>query len=653
MKTKRILSRIVCALLVFVMIATCAPITSFAADEAIVNNLYNTCIGVKVIFSEVEGAETYTIYRKTGDGEFEAIGNTPFDSYYDKTAENNTEYTYYVLADNAETPDDISSLTKSTVFVEAPDFTVSSTEIGPKVEITPIEGATSYIVKRHALDSSTYPELCVIDADSDDLSYIDSDVEDGDKYEYCVVAYIDSYYSTFNSVPHEVKLAPRMTDDNYTSIRYIANTDGAVKLSVTAVDGAESYTIYRKTENGGYKPLTVLSAGTTTYLDKDVENNVLYTYDVAVTGYRFSGDEKTIKYLDAPDYSLSNAGTYVLVTITPVEGATSYLVERYDDNGNIVFLCEVKDTKEPHFFDGNVEDGKTYKYLVIAVDGSYRSTFITKSIEAYLEPVVSLANLAPGIRILYKTKPDAESYTLFRWSEDTSWEAIDSMKAASYSYFVDTTVESGIVYHYAVAANAADKTSGCDPVGSSILYLESPELFISNNNNSVTIDFTESRGAKKYQIMRKTAGVSFKTIAYVSASEALTYVDTDVVEGETYTYSVRAIADGTYSYINEKSVDVAVFSFDDEFTFDLGDDIVIDLNDADATEVSATATDTTADAEAAPADTATGFDFAQIIDFVSNFINGIDVEEGSVLETIITVINTILGYVSKILSFVA
>ena len=100
MKNKRLIAKIIS---VFAMLATCAPITGFAANETSdvskVTYIANTAVGVKINFSEVDNAGKYDVYRQTEGGEFQKIATvTGSNSYIDKTAQNGVMYTYYVFS---------------------------------------------------------------------------------------------------------------------------------------------------------------------------------------------------------------------------------------------------------------------------------------------------------------------------------------------------------------------------------------------------------------------------------------------------------------------------------------------------------------------------------------------------------------------------
>ena len=600
MKAKKMITKIISALLIMVLVATCAPVTGFAADgnDAVSKITYiaNTAAGVKISFTAVDGASKYNIYRQTEDEAFEEIASTASTSFIDKSVENGVMYTYYAEPNTDEGANAVpSEISKSILFVETPAFTVENTDIGPVVKITPVEGATSYEIKRCDKGSSSYLKIGTVDPMSD-LYFTDITAEDGESYKYSVVAIMYSGHSYYYSASLVAELAEVMTEDNATDITYIANKKEGVKLTFKEVD-AESYTLYRMSDTETYKPVVVTADAK--YVDTAVESGVLYTYKVAVTGYYYSDNARSIMFLDTPAFSVANAGTGVKVDFEAVKGAKYYEIKRHDDTTSVFTkIGTVSADQALTFFDKTVENGKTYTYSVVAVNGKYFSYYNTKKITTFLTSPVTLTNVTGGVKVVYSKVDDATRYTIFRRTDSTGWEAITSFKPASYFNYIDKTAVSGVEYYYSIQAETADNCTGYDPEGVKIMYLESPTLFLSNDADSITIDFTATPGAVSYNILKKLpSSGSYKVIGKVSASDALTFVDTDVKEGETYSYGVRAVNGKYTSYFKTKSIENAVITMDDAVTDTISTVISsITGTDAAAAATTAAATNTAADA---------------------------------------------------------
>lgn len=682
MKIKNLSKKIISALLIVVMIATCAPVMGFASDEEVnsvskVTYITNTVSGVKICFSAVEDAKSYDVYRSAAGEDFVKIGSSNSTTYIDKTAENGVMYTYYAKANMEEFllvtsgEESIDDVSKSILFVATPEFTVENSDIGPVVEITPVDGTVYYGIKRCDEGETTYKTIGTIDGDASDLSFTDIDVENGKSYKYAVGAVAYSGNSYYYSSELVVELAEAMTEENATDITYITNNNEGVKLCLKKVDNAESYTIYRMSEKESYKAIAVTSS--TTYVDKTVENNVLYTYRVAVTGYYFSENAHQIRFIETPEFTVNNAGTGVCVDFTPVEGADKYVIRRRDTTTNTFTCIGVVDAADDSlFYDMNVENDTTYVYAVGAVSGKYLSYYNTVKFTTFLTPNVVLSNVQTGMKVAYTKCEGAVKYTFYRRTDDTDWEVINSIKPATYFYIIDKTAISGVKYYYAVKVDTADNSTGHDPYGSSLKYLESPTLFLSNDETSVTVDFTSSTGATNYKIYRKVNNKGSLVCIGMTDADTLTFVDTNVVEGETYTYAVRAIDGNLMSYYKSSTISVAVFSFDDAIVDDFAD---VDFSDELVVE-EVIAEDITVEDIAAVVDedALTAIEFGElniteddvvdviddaaatssgIIDLLEDFISNLPIENTQIFTKLLEVLNAFIGFFSNVVNIVA
>lgn len=563
---KRTITKILCAILVCVMVASTMPVFSYAmvADEDVTKITYiaNTTTGVKINYTKVGEGSSYTVYRKSPDADFAPIAETRSTTYLDKTAQNGETYTYIVTvsesnANNFLGSSEIGDVTddgSATIeYVSAPKFKLENTDIGVKVSITPVEGATSYNVKRNVNGKGLYVKVGEVPA-SEAPSFVDTSVENGVTYSYIVTASIDDAFSYYYSAKITAEVAPQMPDDMKTGITYIANTTVGVKLVFNKVDGVDEYNIYRKAGKGNFELIdTTLN---TTFIDKTVENGVTYTYSVAIPGYSYNKNTRTITFVSAPRFTLSNGGLGVRVDIKPVEFATGYTVKRLGADGQYIKVGSVAPSEAPYFVDRSVESGVTYTYYVTANIGSAMSHYYISKFTPILAPKTKLTNVQTGVKVAYDKVANASKYNVYRRTADSDWTLIGSMKPTSYNYYIDKTAQSGTDYFYSIEIVTPEGNSGYDEIGTGIYYLQSPAVSVSGKNSGVVVNFTQARGAQSYQILRKLPGTSsFKKIATVSA-DATSYFDASGVAGATY--AVRAANGSAISYMNNATYSPAI-----------------------------------------------------------------------------------------------
>lgn len=458
------------------------------------------------------------------------------------------------------------------------------------------------------------------------------------------------------------------TDSNYTSKpNYISNIVGGVKITFDNVgDSNVEYEIYRKTPTTDYVKIgnaEILYNGSIRYLDYNVEHLEFYTYDVAVSGGELSGTPITVQYIKAPEFSANISSEGLVVNIEHIEGVDYYAVLRTDVNtGALKFIGRVDQCDNPRFVDTTIKESQNYDYIVRAYLGSGFSYYYLHSAVVVKSGITGLANTNRGVKISYDKIPNAVSYTIYRKTDTTDWVAVETFKARSYYYTVDYSAVSGTVYYYSITATLADGTTNLNMESMKIMYLEDPSLFLSIDDG-IVVDFTPIPGADYYDILRTPAGVSsFKTVGNVLAGEQCTFTDTTAVEGESYTYAVRARNNSTgvlyTGYLQTKTIDYAIFTYDDVIAAEDDTAIVIATDTkADDTAAVVTTDETTPAADEAKDDVAAAEKtvtdiLTQVVNFIGQILTKLGVD-ASFLDNILPVVNTIFGFVNNIISIAA
>ena len=158
----------------------------------------------------------------------------------------------------------------------------------------------------------------------------------------------------------------------------VANASKGVKISYSAVDGAERYKIYRKAEGETSWKLF----GTTTALsavDKTVVSGVKYTYTVrGIKGSeqgRYDQTGVSVLYLAQPVVKAENKISGINVTWNKINGAESYYVYRKANGAKSWTRVATVKAAKLNYADTKVSDGVNYVYTVRAVSGSTLSTY--------------------------------------------------------------------------------------------------------------------------------------------------------------------------------------------------------------------------------------------------------------------------------------
>ena len=330
----------------------------------------NTASGTTVNWSAVDGASSYIVYRRLSGGSWSRLGAVKSTSYSDSTLTSGTTYYYTVRAVYGGVTGCYSA-GKGTVWLSVPTMTSASNGVkGVTVKWETVNGADSYLVFRKTSGGS-WKQL----GTASGTTYSDTSASSGTTYFYTVRAVSGSYKSSY--------------DTNGKSVLYLSapaisgasNAAGNITVKWSAVTGASSYIVYRKT-TGSWKQIGTTTG--TSYKDTSVDSGTSYTYTVrAVSGSVKSGYDTvgcSIEYLSVP--ALSNADVQsgqITVRWEAVSGASEYTVYRKISGGS---WKKIGTSVETTFTDTSVTAGTTYYYTVRAVNGSSSGYYNTVGIKA-------------------------------------------------------------------------------------------------------------------------------------------------------------------------------------------------------------------------------------------------------------------------------
>ena len=436
--------------------------------------------GIKFTWSQVSGVEGYIVYKLV-DGEYQQVAvQAPSNTtYIDQKAVNGQTYYYAVASmDYIGNP---GSLNKFSVKYDVPvvkDLATpvvktSNTAKGIKLTWEKVENANSYIVYKRTYNESTkkYSGWTVLNSSFTGTTYTDTKVKLNVIYSYTVKAVNGNVKSAYKATTGlRYKVTPTVT---------VANASNGVKVNWTTIANVDGYIVYSSTYNtstkkwSSWKNRGTVSASTTSWTDKNVKSGTYYKYTVrgcigSYKGPYNAGGVKTL-FLKQPTVKFVNTATGIKISWSKTAGAKNYTVYRAEyvngkwskwENvgtcGNNVFAC----------VDKGVESGVKYRYTVRAVNGSYRSSFITPSALMFLsQPTVSVAKNSSGIKVTFDKVDGATSYIVYRseynaktkkWS---GWKNIGTSKSVISGY-TDKTATSGVTYKYTVrAANGNSKSA--------------------------------------------------------------------------------------------------------------------------------------------------------------------------------------------------
>ncbi len=327
--------------------------------------LSNNKNGVQINWSKNNKATSYKVYKKVnGTAKWKGLKTTKNNvfSYVDKTAISGEKSYYCVVAVENQNKSAYET-TKSNIFLSEPVVTAAkNTTKGIKVYWNKVNGAEKYRVYRK-VNGSKWSKIK--DVSSSKLTYTDTKITAGAKYNYTVRAISGKSISSYNKgvLTYGVQ---------YPVLSKIEVASSGLKIHWNKVNVADNYAVYRKNESGKWvKIYTTKNNSTLAYTDKSVVSGASYTYMVVSyykkvkSGYDTAG--LTATYFAPPVINSVRCvenGT-VLVSWNSLAGAESYIVYRKETGGKYSKIATVP-ANVLSYSDANIDKSKTYVYTLKA-----------------------------------------------------------------------------------------------------------------------------------------------------------------------------------------------------------------------------------------------------------------------------------------------
>ncbi len=236
--------------------------------------------------------------------------------------------------------------------------------------------------------------------------------------------------------------------------------------------------------------------------------------------------------------SVSNSTKGLKVTWNLVDGATAYRV--YRRAGGESSYKRIATVKGASYEDTTVSSGKTYKYVIRAVNAGGLSKYIGGKARRFVATPSDLAakNTTAGIRFTWAPVENATGYRVYRKVlGDTSWTYLKTVKT---TYYPDLKVDPGVDYIYTVRAVSGKIYSGFYP-GVQIKRLEVAQLNEAKSTaEGIYVDFEPVEGADGYYVYRKVGNSKWSLLGTIRNTRSHTYLDVSAQKGVKYTYTVRA-----------------------------------------------------------------------------------------------------------------
>lgn len=386
---------------------------------------------------------------------------------------------------------------------DTPDPKLSNVTGGIRLEWAEVSGASQYLVCGTESGTNVWQRYTV-----DSPEYIFDKIESGKLYYFQVQALgADGSKSAFSS--------PRgMTYIAVPSLGAVSNTfetDGTLKLSWSAVKGANKYRIAKMA--AGASDYEYIDVTTNSYTDKNVFDGNTYRYQVRAmyatpkngTAYGWWSTSKSAQISVWPAITLSNASNGVTVKWNSVKNTARYFV--YCKKATDTSWTRVTTNSLSHTFT-NLQCNTLYYFQLYSdsISGKDGKFSKAKSI-TYIEPPVikSVTSSGSSVNVSWKSVNGATSYQLAKKLSDAKNYEYIFVNGTSY---VDSNIPQGKFCSYQV--RAISNASGADTYGywSNSMVGETfikPDFTVSNKADGIGVAWDKIDNAASYTVYYKAS----------------------------------------------------------------------------------------------------------------------------------------------------
>ena len=515
-----------------------------------------------VKWSQVPGCQGYYLYRKGGSlndstkwKRIATIKNPATLTYTDKTATSSDwQYTYTVRAYYGKYLSAYDANGVNYNYVTAPVLKTASSVNGG-IKITWLDTNTvdkKFYIYRKATGEKKWTKI----GSSAKTSFIDKKVTNGVTYTYTVRTASNTNLSSFDSkgISTMYIVTPALK-----KIAIAKNGDTTVTWG--AVSGAKGYYVYKSVNGAKWTRVAkITNPKTLSFKDTSAKKSgETYTYTVrAVNGsYASFYVAKGIStmFLTTPTVTVKNdytveQGSSVKVSWNSIKGAKSYRVYRKtptDKSWQII----ADNITDKVYYDKEAQSGVKYYYTVRAKNASYMSSYTSSALLTVLAtPLLSDAVVTDaGVKVTWQAVGGAESYNVFRRTLSGAWENIGTTKTTEFTDSSENAINTPYLYTVRAISGNLKSNYMINGVRNFVNIANIDAIFEENTEaNTAFVNLTWiGVNAESYELYRSDNGATAVLLATIPATEATVYIDDTIIQGSSYTYTVKPIKQGKLS----------------------------------------------------------------------------------------------------------
>lgn len=284
---------------------------------------------------------------------------------------------------------------------------------------------------------------------------------------YTSSAYTTLWNFTTSKITANTTLYARWISTTATGLKAASAGYNSIKLTWTAISGANNYEIYRSTSaTGTYVLVATIAATTPAYTNINLPFNTTYYYKVR--GYALLGTTKTYSGYTAiasakttiatPTGLVATAATYNSTRLnwTAVAGANGYSVYRATSLTGTYSLLATVTTNT--YTKTSLTPGATYYYKVNAyrlvgttkVYGAQCAAVVKRVVPPTITTFTAVRASSTSIKLTWGAISGASGYELYRSTSLTGTYTL--LKAQTLLTYTNTALKTGTTYYYKVRA---------------------------------------------------------------------------------------------------------------------------------------------------------------------------------------------------------
>ena len=328
-------------------------------------------------WNKIDNATKYRIYSyDSKTKKYTKITDTNNTNYTINNLKDGTEYTYLVRSydgtswSHYTTSNNVTAIT----FCAAPNVTANGNNKSINLSWKAVKGAIKYSVYSFDNENGKYTKI----ADTTNLNYTISNLENGTSYTFLVKANNGYYYNHYTRSKNNITCATLCAAPKTT----VNDGQNQITVSWSKVTGATKYRVYSY-DSKTKKYIKLADTTNTTYTIKKLSNGTDYTYLVRAyngnswSSYTLDNTVTCRTYCSSPKVTTKSNHKSITLSWKPVKGATKYGIYKYNKaTKKYTYITSIRNTK---YTINGLSKGKSYTYLVRAYNGISYNPFNIKN----------------------------------------------------------------------------------------------------------------------------------------------------------------------------------------------------------------------------------------------------------------------------------